>query len=307
LYFVALTDQEGGFPMKSAFLAFVILAICAHATAQSLSGTYTAKTEDNEVLTLSLEEHGDKTISGSMTGDGSVSRFSGRIEGNGAAGTITLQGYEQPLRFVLRRTAERQLILSVTAGSDTMPPQVFTRTNTASAAAAPKAQTTRPSTAGADTSGKTNEVRINGGTVPAEQLRTYEQRFRIRIRPGDYWYDRLCGAWGVTGGPALGFAPPGLDWGGKLRADASGGNTGIFVNGRELHAIDVMLLRQVTVVIPGRYWLDANGNYGFEGGPSLGNFVALIQSAGKPTRREGILSTIDKTGATVIGGDVLMR
>jgi hypothetical protein len=293
--------------MKSAFLAFVIFAICVYAAEQSLSGTYTAKTEDDEVLTLSLEEHGDKTISGSMTGEGSVSRFSGRIDGNGATGTIAIKGYGQPLRFELSRSGERQLILSVTSGTDTMPPQVFTRTGAVPSVTAPKAQTTPQSTAATGTPRNSKEVRMNGVAVPAEQLRTYEQRFRIRISPGDYWYDRICGAWGIFGGPALGFAPPGLEWGGKLRADASGGNTGIFVNGRELHPIDVMLLRQITVVIPGRYWLDANGNYGFEGGPMLGNFVALIQSAGKPTRREGILSTIDKTGATVIGGDVLMR
>jgi len=126
--------------------------------------------------------------------------------------------------------------------------------------------------------------------------------------PGpSHWYDPTSGAWGVAGGPALGFAPPGLEWGGKLRADASNGDTGVFVNGRELHRVDVALLMQITTVIPGRYWVNAIGDYGFEGGPKLGNFVLLIQAATKATRREGILSGYDKTGASVIGGEVLMH
>lgn len=46
--------------------------------------------------------------------------------------------------------------------------------------------------------------------------------------------------------------------------------------------------------------MDANGNFGAVGGPPLGNIWALSQRSGG--RREGILSTYDKTGLAVIGG-----
>jgi hypothetical protein len=82
--------------------------------------------------------------------------------------------------------------------------------------------------------------------------------------------------------------PAGLDLGGPLPASASGGGdgrlTGVFINGRELHPADVAGLRQlVGQVWPGRWFVDAQGNYGPAGGPVWGNLVQLArarQSAG---------------------------
>ena len=91
-----------------------------------------------------------------------------------------------------------------------------------------------------------------------------------------------------------------LALGGALRRDASNGNTGVVINGRELHWLDVSRLQQVTPVYRGSYWMDASGNFGLLGGPLMGNLWALSQRSGG--RREGILSTYDKTGAVVIGG-----
>src|SRR2546422_5000638 len=64
--------------------------------------------------------------------------------------------------------------------------------------------------------------------------------------------------------------------------------------------LDVNRLQQVTPVYRGSYWMDASGNFGLVNGPMLGNIWALSQRSGG--RREGILSTYDKTGAVVIGG-----
>jgi hypothetical protein len=293
--------------MKSALLVCAILFIGASAGAQSLTGTYTSKTEDGDDVTLKLEEHSDKTITGSMAGSDFSSSLSGRIDGSGAIGTVTVPGYPQPLRFVLRRRGEQQLVMSVNAGGEEMPPDVFTRVGGAASVANPDVLTKPQPSAAPGGKEKAGEVRINGVVVPAELLRTYQQRYNLRVIPGDYWYDRMCGAWGVTGGPALGIVPAGLEWGGKLREDASNGDTGVFVNGRELSRLDVAVLQQITIVIPGRYWMNAHFDYGYEGGPMMGNFLALIQSAATPARREGILSTYDKTGATVIGGEVLIH
>ena len=141
--------------MKPSLLACMILLISACAEAQSLTGTYTSKTEDGEAITLRLEEHSDKTISGSMSGAGNESRLSGRMDGGGATGTATVQGYAQPVRFVLRRQGEHQLIMSVTAGGEAMPAQVFTRTGAAaSAAATPGVRTAPKPPAARESSGK---------------------------------------------------------------------------------------------------------------------------------------------------------
>lgn len=143
-------------------------------------------------------------------------------------------------------------------------------------------------------------VIINGQPLSDQEIRTLEQMYRVRLQPGDFWYDRITGAWGVRGGRTAGFILPGLNLGGPMPEDASAGNTGVFINGRQLPLQDVVLLQQIVpMVLPGRYWLDAQGNFGLEGGPPLGNIWALVRSSG--VKREGILSTYDKTGAVVIG------
>jgi len=128
-------------------------------------------------------------------------------------------------------------------------------------------------------------IRFNGRAVDGPQLDTLARVERAigTIPDGDYWYDPRTGASGRWGGPALAFLVAGLDLGGPLPADASGGGrgtlTGVFVNGRELHAVDVAGLQEIVgIVTPGRWWVDAAGNYGPEGGPAAGNLVALARA-----------------------------
>lgn len=123
-------------------------------------------------------------------------------------------------------------------------------------------------------------VVVNRVRLGAERIAQLERLYRVRLADGRYWYDARSGAWGVWGGPALGVVLPGLDLGGPLPADASGGGTGVFVNGRELHPLDVRALRQITpVVLPGRYWVDGSGTGGLEGGPAYFNLYALAAQA----------------------------
>jgi hypothetical protein len=136
----------------------------------------------------------------------------------------------------------------------------------------------------AATGGAARAIRFNGRALDAAQLRTFARIEQAigRVPDGDYWYDPRSGASGRWGGPALAFLPAGLDLGGALPANASGGGqgllTGVFVNGRELHPIDVAGLQElVGAVMPGRWWVDASANYGVEGGPPLGNLVAIAQ------------------------------
>jgi hypothetical protein len=119
-------------------------------------------------------------------------------------------------------------------------------------------------------------VLINGTLLSAVELTRVQNAYRIRIPPGDYWYDHVLGAWGGKGGPTMGFISPGLDLGGALQADASGPGTSVFVNGRALHLYDLLALQQVTgPILPGRYFITADGLAGLEGGPPLWNLAML--------------------------------
>jgi hypothetical protein len=120
-------------------------------------------------------------------------------------------------------------------------------------------------------------VIVNRAEINADQLQALEY-FYGPIDDGKYWYDQVSGLWGAEGGPAVGQIAPGLSLGGALRSDASNGSTGVFFNGRQLHASEVDLLRQrFGVVYTGRYWLRADGVGGPEGGPAL---FSLATTAG---------------------------
>jgi hypothetical protein len=119
------------------------------------------------------------------------------------------------------------------------------------------------------------DVVVNGVALDAPTQQALGSAYRTPIAPGRYWYDPISGAWGVEGGPALGQIHPGLRLGGPLRRDASHGRTGVIVNGRELHALDVAALQRCLRVVPGRYWVLANGVGGPEHGPAMFNLAQL--------------------------------
>ena len=141
-----------------------------------------------------------------------------------------------------------------------------------------EAEASRPAEPKAPPAQSTLSVYINGIRLSDAQLQSIEQTYRIHVQDGRYWYDPVCGAWGLEGGPQCGVAVAGLALGGPLRADASNGTSGVFVNGRELHAVDVArVIGLVGTVLPGRWWTDAQGNFGPEGWPMVGNLFVLAQ------------------------------
>jgi hypothetical protein len=137
-----------------------------------------------------------------------------------------------------------------------------------------------------------NRVELDGPTVQALA------QGGIQIAQGDYWYDPFSGLFGLMGGPGLGFTMPGLEVGGPLPADASGGGTNVFVNGRELHQMDVAALMALGPIYPGRYWLRYDGYYGLEGGMPLGNLIMLAQQAsgGAGSNRSGPFGHLGSDG-----------
>lgn len=125
-------------------------------------------------------------------------------------------------------------------------------------------------------------VSINHVALDGRTLAALEMQLGSPVAAGDYWYDAFSGLFGLMGGPGQGFTVPGLELGGALPADASHGDTNVFVNGRELHQMDVAALMAVVgAVYPGRYWLRYDGYYGVEGGPALGNLMAIAQQQGQ--------------------------
>jgi len=151
----------------------------------------------------------------------------------------------------------------------------------------------------------TRQVFVNGVQLRDDELNGLEQKYRNQIPDGSYWYDRMCGAWGMQGGPVLCTIEPNLNLGGPLRPDASNGHTGVFINGRELHYLDIALLQRVVpMIIPGRWWLDVYGNFGSEGGPMLGNLwdYAKTQGGDGGENRSSVLSSWDRSGVAVFSG-----
>ncbi len=120
----------------------------------------------------------------------------------------------------------------------------------------------------------TRNVYINMVQLDAETLSALESYYG-HIPSNYYWYDSVSGLIGLQGGPAFGQIATDLPLGGPLQVNASGGGTGVFVNGREIHVDDYLaLVYTFGEVYPGYYWLDGQGYYGYEGGPALGNLYA---------------------------------
>ncbi|CAL5195008.1 unnamed protein product [Lathyrus oleraceus] len=91
------------------------------------------------------------------------------------------------------------------------------------------------------TDGKIN-VTVNGKPLSDRVVKKAE-KLAGPIQPGNYWYDIRAGFWGIIGGPCLGIIPPFIEeFNHPLPEKCSGGNTGVFVNGRELHQKDLDLL-----------------------------------------------------------------
>ena len=125
-----------------------------------------------------------------------------------------------------------------------------------------------------------NAVIVNDKKVPLVQLMEVQRTYNIKIGDGTYWYDAHCGAWGYQYGPTQGFIPAGLTLGGQLKPNASKGNTGVFVNGRQLPLNDVRALQRIINVVPGRFWLDDKGNGGYEGKQATFNLMYLSRKKG---------------------------
>lgn len=168
-----------------------------------------------------------------------------------------------------------------------------------------------PSLAGAQPpAAPARQIRFNGQParpVDLETLARFEKAWGVVVPSGDYWYDDQSGAAGIIGGPTRGFLGPGLGLGGRpVPANASGGGhgrlTGVFINGRELHPLDVAGLTKLLgqAPWPGRWWVDGRGYFGAEGGPPVGNLFQL--AAARAQRSNSYYSSDISTGRSTFVG-----
>ena len=126
----------------------------------------------------------------------------------------------------------------------------------------------------------TNVV-INEKEVSSQQIAALTQMYGAAPPPGRYWYDPRSGLYGYWGREAAGYIRPGHAFG-PLSPRASAGNTGVFINGREINLTEAGFFQRLFgVVYQGHFWLDgSNGNMGIDGNPTpLANLVLAMRQA----------------------------
>lgn len=131
--------------------------------------------------------------------------------------------------------------------------------------------------------GGRSKVSINGHPI-SDRLAKKAEKLAGPVHPGEYWYDYRAGFWGVMGHQCLGIIPPFIEeFNYPMPENCAGGNTGVIVNGRELHQRDLDLLvcrglpptagRSYIIEISGKVFDEASG----EELDSLGRLAPTVE------------------------------
>jgi len=144
------------------------------------------------------------------------------------------------------------------------------------------------------TPGDDASIVVNGVALSAQTVQQLQQVYPVTVPPGRYWYDAVSGAWGREGEPIAGQMIPNLSLGGALAANASGGTSGVFINGRQITGGEKSYIERLcqTPVAPARYWVMANGVGGYEGAPAAFN---LAQCPGVQQQSGGGARSMSRT------------
>ena len=257
--------------MKRFMIVGLFLIFIPHGIVSALdfSGTF-GSTVDGEDVTLRLSQNVDGKVTGTMSLEGAVYTIEGVRQGNRVDGSMTAFGESIPFSA---QFTEKDLLLTLSVPEDDQGDSedlsetlIFQRLKNGSDAGPSETMThTKSRSVEGDRKG---DVVINGVVLTDNQLEEFEMTYKSKPPSGRYWYDTRSGLFGVLGFPAYGFMLPGHRYG-KLESNVSNGNTGVFVNGRELPEPEWAIWSQLLgyIIQPGRYWLDADGNAGYEGNP----------------------------------------
>lgn len=112
-------------------------------------------------------------------------------------------------------------------------------------------------------------VYINGKRLSPEELILLQNcpKPPTKLKPGRYWYDNVAGFWGKEGEKPNDIISPHLCIGGKILNNASNGNTGVEINGREITKAELQFLKWAGAQCAGNphFWLEEDGKYQEEG------------------------------------------
>jgi hypothetical protein len=249
--------------------SFLLLMSYGMLWAQDFSGTYTTH-QDGEIITLSLAQDAEGKVTGTMSSKGIAYTMIGQPQGDRMIGSMNAVG--ESLKFSAQFTNNGLLLTILGAEEDrsernkSYEALVFNRLEPRATASQNKTSTSGKTKSQA--AGVKDKVIINDVELSEKQIAELEQIYKVKPLPGDYWYDARSGLYGVAGFQAYGFMLAGHAFG-KLEKNASNGNTGVFINGRELPQPEWLIWCQLLgyIIQPGRYWLDGNGNAGYEGNP----------------------------------------
>jgi hypothetical protein len=259
-------------------VALIFILFISQVHAEPFSGHFYTY-EDGESIKLSLTEQSNGSYQGQIDMEGEQYTFFAQKMGQKLFGSINEDG--ESYGFIATQKGQ-QLVLSFEDG------EVVTFNPSHSSGTTKKPQHdaawdsayTEAVSTPRQSETTDRKVYINGKVLGTQQLQQLESAYQTTMIDGRYWYDKKCGAWGMENGPTAGFIMAGLDLPGPMSANASGGGTGIYINGREIHPLDKQGLQQLFgVTYKGRYWLDDQGNLGIENGAFIVNIVSAIQQA----------------------------
>ncbi len=234
----------------------LLMGSLALASGQEMAGNYRAVSEGS-AFTLTLEQGTDGTYTGALAGEGGQFSLEGRVEGETLTGQMSDGFNIFSFRIVPDGTGLSVTLFSPGESGDLSSAEtlVFQKVNESST-----------SSRGAQGDSR---IIINGQELSKGQIRELIDAYATEPLPGNYWYDARSGLYGAVGFPAYGFMRPDHKFG-SVDRKASKGDTGVFINGRELPLSEFTVWSYIvgSWIQPGAYWLDHQGNAGNEGNPT---------------------------------------